>query len=151
MKWIEIIELRSTGNIWKQLETHLQEFINQAEKKAGSQTAKLYTRVMIDTDIRRSKDPFNNFLKFLGPRNEWFFPCPPWEKELVDIGNGVGWKQTKCPYFDFSKKENALEVTRAYCDFDRKVAAQLSDHVELRREKTLAKGNSYCDFLYYKK
>ena len=101
--------------------------------------------------VRRSKDPFNNFLKFLGPRNEWFFPCPPWDKELVDIGNGVGWKQHKCPYFDFFKEENALEVTRAYCDFDRKVAAQLPDHVELKREKTLAKGNSYCDFLYYRK
>jgi hypothetical protein len=101
--------------------------------------------------VRRSKDPFNNFLKFLGPRNEWFFPCLPWEKELVDIENGVGWKQTKCPYYDFFKKENALEVTRAYCDFDSKVAALLSDHIELKREKTLAKGNSYCDFLYYKK
>ncbi len=51
MKWIEIIEIRSTGNIWKQLETHLQEFINQAEKKTENQTVKLYTRMMVDTDI----------------------------------------------------------------------------------------------------
>jgi hypothetical protein len=33
--------------------------------------------------IRRSKNPFDNFLKNLGPRNEWFFPCPPWEKTEI--------------------------------------------------------------------
>ena len=38
MKWIEIIELRSAGNTRKQLETHLQEFIEQVEKKTEKQT-----------------------------------------------------------------------------------------------------------------
>ena len=33
MKWIEIIELRSAGNAGKQLETHLQEFLDQVEKE----------------------------------------------------------------------------------------------------------------------
>jgi hypothetical protein len=53
MKWIEIIELRSAGNARKQLETHLQEFLDQVEeeKKVEKQTVKLYTRVMIDTDL----------------------------------------------------------------------------------------------------
>ena len=51
MKWIEIIELRSAGNTRKQLETHLQEFIEQVEKKTEKQTVKLYTRMMIDTDV----------------------------------------------------------------------------------------------------
>ena len=51
MKWIEIIELRSPGNTRKQLETHLQEFIEQVEKKTEKQTVKLYTRMMIDTDV----------------------------------------------------------------------------------------------------
>ena len=27
--------------------------------------------------VRKSKNPFNTFLKQLGPKNEWFFPCPP--------------------------------------------------------------------------
>jgi len=51
MKWIEIIELRTSGNARKQLETHLQELIEQAEKKAEKQTVKLYTRVLMDTDV----------------------------------------------------------------------------------------------------
>jgi len=51
MKWIEIIELRSAGNTRKQLETHLQELIKQMEKKTEKQTVKLYTRMVIDTDV----------------------------------------------------------------------------------------------------
>ena len=51
MKWIEIIELRSTSNAWKELETILQEFIKQVEKETEEQTVKLYTRMMIDTDF----------------------------------------------------------------------------------------------------
>ena len=51
MKWIEIIELRSAGNARKQLETHLQEFLDQVEEKVEKQTVKLYTRMMIDTDL----------------------------------------------------------------------------------------------------
>ena len=51
MKWIEIIELRSAGNTRNQLETRLQEFIEQVEKKTEKQTVKLYTRMMIDTDV----------------------------------------------------------------------------------------------------
>lgn len=51
MKWIEIIELRSAGNARKKLETHLQEFIDQVEKKTEKQTVRLYTRKKIDTDF----------------------------------------------------------------------------------------------------
>jgi hypothetical protein len=51
MKCIEIIELRSAGNTRKQLEAHLQEFIEQMEKKTKQQTVKLYTHMMIDTDF----------------------------------------------------------------------------------------------------
>ena len=35
--------------------------------------------------VRRSKDPYNLFLKLLGPRNEQFFLCPPWEKVEVEL------------------------------------------------------------------
>ncbi len=51
MKWIEIIELRSVCNFRKELETILQEFIEQVEKKPEKQTIKLYTSLMIDTDV----------------------------------------------------------------------------------------------------
>ncbi len=33
------------------METHLQEFIEQVEKKNEKHTVKLYTRMMIDTDV----------------------------------------------------------------------------------------------------
>jgi len=101
--------------------------------------------------IRLSKNPFKNYLKILGPFNEWFFPCPPWEKERVEIENGIGWHQKKCPHFEFFKKEGVTELLRAYCDMDERIAEFFPNHIELRREKTLGKGDDYCDFLFYKR
>jgi len=51
MKWIEIIELRSTGNTRRQLETQLKEFMDLAETETDMQAVKLYTSMMTDTDV----------------------------------------------------------------------------------------------------
>jgi len=99
--------------------------------------------------VRRSKDPFNSFLLFLGPRNERFFLCPPWEKVEVELENGTGWHQNKCPYHDFFRDENAIELTRAYCDLDKRIAELVSGHIKLERQHTLANGDDWCDFYYY--
>jgi hypothetical protein len=101
--------------------------------------------------IRRSKDPYNLFLKFLGPRNEQFFTCPPWEKVEVELENGVGWDQVKCPIYNFFRDEDLVGLTKAYCDLDRLIADLVPDHIELKRERTLANGDSSCDFYYYNK
>ena len=101
--------------------------------------------------IRRSKDPFHSFLKVLGPKNEWFFPCPPWEKVSVEIEDGIGWHQKKCPLVDFFRKEGVVELTRAYGDMDKRIAELLPEHIELKREKAMCTGDGYCDFLYYRK
>jgi len=101
--------------------------------------------------IRGSRDPFSRFLQTLGPNNEWFFPCPPWEKEPVEIPNGVGWHQHKCPIKDFFESEGVVELTRAYGDMDLRIAGFLPDHVELKREKALCYGDGYCDFMYFRR
>ena len=101
--------------------------------------------------VRRSKDPYNLFLRLLGPRNEQFFICPPWKKVEVELENGVGWDQLQCPYYEFFKEEDEVGLTRAYCDIDKLVAELVPNHVELRRQRTLAKGDSSCDFYYYRK
>ena len=101
--------------------------------------------------VRRSKNPFDLYLKLLGPKNERFFPCPPWEKVEVELENGIGWHQTKCPYYDFFKEEGVVELTKAYCDIDKRVAELVPNHVELKRQRTLTNGNNWCDFYYYKK
>lgn len=101
--------------------------------------------------VRLSKNPYNSFLKQLAPKNEWFFPCPPWEKEKVDIENGEGWHQTRCPFLDFFKEEGIWELTKAYGDIDLLVAGLLPNHVQLKREKAMCWGDGYCDFLYYRK
>jgi len=101
--------------------------------------------------IRRSSDPFHRYLQILGPNNEWFFPCPPWEKESVEIQDGIGWHQKKCPYVDFFKNEGVVELTRAYGDMDERIAELLPKHIELRREHAMCKGDEFCDFLYYRK
>ncbi len=101
--------------------------------------------------IRRSKDPFKLYLKILGPNNNWFFPCPPWEKVSVDIENGIGWHQKKCPMYDFFNVEGIPELTRAYGDIDELTAGLLPDHIEFKREKALCWGDGHCDFMYYRK
>lgn len=101
--------------------------------------------------VQRSKNPFNRYLQFLGPRNDRFFPCPPWEKVEVELENGIGWDQKKCPVYEYFKKEGVVELTRAYCDIDKLVAALVPDHIELKRDRTLAKGDNSCDFYYYRK
>ena len=101
--------------------------------------------------VRRSKNPFISYLKLLSPNNEWLFPCPPWEKESVEINNCVGWHQIKCPYKDFFEKEGNLELNRAFCDMDKRVAELVANSIILKRRHTLAKGDEYCDFLYYRK
>ena len=101
--------------------------------------------------VRRSKDPYNLFLKLLGPRNEQFFLCPPWEKVEVELENGIGWDQLKCPIYDFFKEEGVVGLTKAYCDIDKLVAELVPNHIELIRQRTLADGDSCCDFYYYKK
>jgi hypothetical protein len=101
--------------------------------------------------VRRSKNPFDLYLQLLGPRNERFFPCPPWEKVEVELENGIGWDQKQCPYYDFFKKEGVVELTKAYCDIDKLVAELVPNHIELKRQRTLANGDNCCDFYYYKK
>ncbi len=51
MQWIEIIQVRAASKTQKELETHLQEFMNQVEKKTEKLTVKLYTHMMINTDF----------------------------------------------------------------------------------------------------
>lgn len=101
--------------------------------------------------IRRSRDPFHRFLQILGPNNEWFFLCPPWEKVEVELENGIGWHHNKCPYYDFFKDEGVVELTKAYCDLDKRIAELVPDHIELKRQHTLAKGDNWCDLYYYQK
>ena len=55
MKWMEIIELRSSGNTRKQLETHMQEFIEQVEKNKENQPPK--------TTLSRILEPNVNVVK----------------------------------------------------------------------------------------
>jgi len=101
--------------------------------------------------VRRSRDPFHRYLQILGPNNEWFFPCPPWEKVKVELQDGIGWDQNKCPYYEFFKDEGVVELTKAYCDMGKRIAELVPNHLEIKRQRTLAKGDSYCDFYYYEK
>jgi hypothetical protein len=44
-----------------------------------------------------------------------------------------------------------VELTKAYCDIDKLVAELVPNHIELKRQRTLANGDNSCDFYYYKK
>ena len=51
MKWLENIELRTTGSNRELLESHLQELVNEMEKKLNKQAIKVYCRLMTDTNF----------------------------------------------------------------------------------------------------
>jgi hypothetical protein len=55
--------------------------------------------------VRRSKDPFNNFLKFLGPRNEWFFPVYLGKRNSLQLKTGSVGNNTNVRILIFSKKK----------------------------------------------
>ncbi len=60
----------------------------------------------------------------------------------------MGWHQKKGPHVDFFKREGVVELTRAYCDMDERIAELFPEHIELKREKALSRGDGHCDFLY---
>ena len=51
MKWLEIIELRSTGKKRTLLELELQNLISDVNQEAKQQAIKVYSRVIVDTDF----------------------------------------------------------------------------------------------------
>ena len=51
MKWLEIIELRSTGGNKKMLEPQLKKLVTDLHKEAQMQAITIYSRKMIDTDF----------------------------------------------------------------------------------------------------
>jgi len=51
MKWLEIIELRSADGNMEQLESMLNNLINELARKTKKQTNVVYKHVMIDTDF----------------------------------------------------------------------------------------------------
>ena len=73
------------------------------------------------------------------------------EKVSIEIQNGIGWHQKKCPMVDFFKGEGVLELIKAYGDMDIQIAELLPEHLELRRNNLMFHGDDWCDFLYYRK
>jgi hypothetical protein len=51
MKWLEIIELRSSGCKRELLEPQLKKLINEVAKETEKKAVKSYSRIMIDTDF----------------------------------------------------------------------------------------------------
>lgn len=50
MRWIEVIQLRSTGCDKDLLKTELLGLVNENDRITGKQTMKVYSRVLVDTD-----------------------------------------------------------------------------------------------------
>ena len=51
MKWLEIIELRTVDCNRELLESQLQKLINELNKEAKLQAAKVYNRILLNTDF----------------------------------------------------------------------------------------------------
>ena len=51
MKWLEVIELRTVGSNREMLESHLQKLMHQRDEEANTQAIKVYSRVMVASDL----------------------------------------------------------------------------------------------------
>ena len=49
----------------------------------------------------------------------------------------------------YQKTINSFE--EPYSDIGERIAELLPEHIELRRENAMCKGDGWCDFLYYRK
>ena len=96
-----------------------------------------------------SPDPFGLFTKGVRLANRHLFCEPYWQREDIDVPEGIGFDYTGCPYDEFCREHGIPELTRAFCDMDWRMAEQFPG-VEMRREHTLSAGDDRCDFRYYR-
>jgi hypothetical protein len=71
----------------------------------------------------------------------------PFRKQAVPVNEGIAFDVTVCPVADYFQQQGVPELTRfAACNLDHRMAQTWG--VKLARTRTIAEGNSYCDFRF---
>ena len=71
----------------------------------------------------------------------------PFRKQVVPSDNGIAFDVTVCPVAVYFQQQGVSELTRvAACNLDHRMAQSWG--IKLERTRTIAEGNSYCDFRF---
>jgi hypothetical protein len=85
------------------------------------------------------------FIKYIMrqyPREGWIIS---WKQ---NDGNAIRFDMKSCFYFDTLSKFGAPELTPSFCRVDDLVYKNMSPYLLWQRSKTIAGGNTYCDFCF---
>jgi len=63
----------------------------------------------------------------------------------------IRFNMNSCLYCDELEKRGALELCPAFCQIDQAAYGPLSPAIVFKRETTLAKGGTHCDFCFERK
>lgn len=77
------------------------------------------------------------------------YPPEGWEINWLKIDKtAIRFDMKSCFYFDTFSKYGAPELTASFCRVDDLTYEKMSPHIKWLRTKTIAKGNTYCDFCF---
>lgn len=108
----------------------------------------------IDDLVKCEGDTFENFVKF---NIAWFTAMDQegtWKvKEIVNEKDKLTIVVTECANCTLGKAYDCPEIAKLGCDHDLAGYPVIVDRVdaEFRRPHTIAKGDNYCDFMFYRK
>jgi len=108
----------------------------------------------IDDLVKCDGDPFENFVKFTAA---WFKAMNEegtWKvEEMVEEKDKLTFTVTECTNCTLGEAYDCPEIAKLGCDHDLAGYPVVLDkaNAEFRRPHTIAKGDEYCDFQFYRK
>ncbi len=108
----------------------------------------------IDDLVKCEGDPFENFVKFTAA---WFNAMNEegtWKvEEMRSEKDKLTFTVTECTNCTLGEAYDCPEIAKLGCDHDLAGYPVIVDKVnaEFRRSHTIAKGDEYCDFMFYRK
>lgn len=99
--------------------------------------------------LQKFPKPFSVFRYAVRLVNRTTFPAPGWKIDYIeDSEERISFHIHECLYVKVLKVYDALELVEVFCRFDDDIAALFEGKILWKRESTLAKGATMCDFCY---
>ena len=77
------------------------------------------------------------------------YPPDGWKIDwLQNDRNAIRFNMKSCFYFDTFSKYGAPELTASFCRVDDLTYDKMSPHIKWQRSRTIARGETYCDFCF---
>lgn len=94
-------------------------------------------------------DPFSVLRRAVRFVNRTAFPASGWDIQYtVDDRQAIAFNIHGCLYMNVLSAYGVPELTQVFCQFDDAIAELFPSQITWKRESTLARGGSLCDFRY---